>query len=285
LLVSCKTSVTGNVDYQRTELEAEHIAEDGTARARWETAKRVEDPAEHEAAIKVRGRALGLIRGVCARSAFGLLCPNNKEQDLADAIRDARTLADQFNATAKLTRIGVYVIAGRVAQDDAEAARAIKSEVAELIALMSEGIKALDVQAVRDAANRAKNVSQMLTPESQERVKEAIDLARTAARTIVKAGEQAATEIDAATLRRLEEARTGFLDLDEGEHTVAEVTAASRALDFEPIPEEEINAAPQSLDPLPGYDLSRYPRSIDEEEAPTMTASAPYESPRQIDLF
>jgi hypothetical protein len=247
LLVSCKTSVTGNVDYRKEEIEAEHVLDNGqTTQARWETTRTIEDKEEHEAAIKVRGKALAMIRGVCARSAFGLLCPNNKESDLVAAIRDARALTDEFNKTSKLTRIGVFVIAGRVAQDDVEAARAIRSEVAELVALMSEGIKALDADSVRDACNRAKNVSQMLAPEGQERVQEAILLARSAARTIVKAGESAATEIDAATIRKLEGARLGFLDMDETEteHTIAEVSSASRALDFEPIPEAEIQAAP-----------------------------------------
>jgi len=33
------------------------------------------DPAEHETAIKARGKARSVITGVCNASNFGLLCP------------------------------------------------------------------------------------------------------------------------------------------------------------------------------------------------------------------
>jgi hypothetical protein len=244
LLVSLKTSIRGNISYDHRDIERDHLTEDGRQLAKWETERTISDPAEYEAATKVRSKVRSIISGVCANSAFGLLCPEKSADDLDKAIAEARRMADEFNATAKLTSVRLYVIAGRIAPDDVEAVRAINSEVRDLLANMADGIRNLDVKAVRDAADRARDIGRMLAPDAQARVQEAIDLARSTARQIVKAGEQAAQEIDQRTIRRITEARTAFLDLEP----VAEVAvpaAEGRAVDFEPAPDVKSAPAPQ----------------------------------------
>lgn len=235
LLVSMQTSIKGNTHYRTMELEADHVDANGSRRARWETERIVTDPAEHEDAIKVRTKARGLILSVCSQSAFGLLCPNNKETDLREAIAAARELTDEFNSTAQLTRMNVNVIYGRIAQDDVEAVRAITGEIRELMEDMQQGLKTLDVKAVRDAANKARSVGAMLSPEAKSRLDTAIDAARKSARKIAKAGDAAAAEVDRATIARIDMARTSFLDLDieaEAAHTAAPAMDA-RAIDME----------------------------------------------------
>jgi hypothetical protein len=117
--------------------------------------------------------------------------------------------------------------------------RAINSEVRELLANMAEGVRNLDVKIVRDAADRARDVGRMLSPDAQARIQTAIDAARDAARKIVKAGEQAAQEIDRQALSRIATARTAFLDFDPAA-TVAAPSAEARVLDFEPTPKMKI---------------------------------------------
>lgn len=233
LLVSLKTSVSGNVSYSKQEIEQDHLTPDGKRQARWETERVISDPKEHEAATKARSRALTMIRTVCSRSAFGLLCPEIDTERLERAIADARRIADEFNATARLTRVTVYVITGRIAPDDVEAVRAINSEIRDLLDDMERGLKRLDVDAVREAANKARNIGAMLSPDAAARVRSAIEVARQAARRIVQAGDQAAVDIDRAALRRIEEARTAFLDLDEGKRIEAPIVEG-RALDLMP---------------------------------------------------
>jgi len=234
LLVSLKTSVTGNVSYAKQTLEREQRTADGALKARWETERTITDPEEHEAAIRARSAAGVAIRRVCATSAFGLLCPESQAGDLDEAIKAARKIADDFNSSAKLTRLTVHVITGRIAADDVEAVRAINAEVRELIEAMTAGVQNVDVKVVRDACNRARSLGQMLQPEAQARIQMAIDAARSCARRIVQAGEQAAQEIDQRTLRSLAESRLAFIDLDEEKAVVAQA-ANRRAIDLDPV--------------------------------------------------
>jgi hypothetical protein len=234
LLVVAKSGTAGNVTYRTTEIEPEHITADGELQAVWETAKTVADAAEHARAVKVRTKALTLIRACCAQSAFGLLCPERDRDQLDRAIAAAHAVVDEFNASATLTRVSVNVIVGRIAADDVEAVRAINSEVRDLLARMDAGVAKLDPDEIRDAANRAKGLGQMLSPEASGRVQVAINAARLAAREIVKAGEQAAVEVTAAAIAAITETRTAFLDLDDATE-VAAPTETGRALDFEPV--------------------------------------------------
>ncbi len=112
--------------------------------------------------------------------------------------------------------------------------RAINAEVRGLLDEMTIGLRRLDVDAVRDAAQRARSMGQMLTPNAAERVQVAIDAARSTARRMVRAGEQAAREIDAATLASIASARTAFLDLDEAPAIGTVTATTARALDLDP---------------------------------------------------
>ena len=108
LLVSLKTSVRGGVAYQKQDIEKtpEH--------AQWVTDKTVSDPAEHERATKVRNKCSSLVRGVCSLSTFGLLCRQDNQWKLEEAMTEARDLAREFNRTSRYSKISVNVIVGPV---------------------------------------------------------------------------------------------------------------------------------------------------------------------------
>ena len=258
LLISLKTSVTGNVSYQKLDIEFDHLTADGELKARWETEKTVTDPAEYEAAIKVRSKCRSLITSVCSRSSFGLLCPEDKKYRLDDAVTEAQRLASEFNLGAVRTRIGVYIIAGRVAQDDVSAIQAINSEVRDLLDTMESGLQRLDVSIVRDAAKRAKELGEMLSPSAGERIQEAISAARSAARKIVKAAETGAEEIDTATIAKIRQSRGAFLDLGEETEVLAPDHTA-RAIDLDPeveMSDDGTLPAPPASITLPQIDLT-----------------------------
>jgi len=231
-LISLKTSVKGNVKYDKRDIASETTA-DGKQVAEWETKRVIADPVEFKKAGEARGKARSLINSVCVASAFGLLCPEAGQAELDAAVKAAHEVVDNFNSTATLTRVSVYVMVGKIAADDVEAVRAINSEVSDLLGQMQDGLKNLDVKAIRDAANKAKGIGQMLSPDAAVRIQLAIDAARSSARKIVQAGETAAAEIDLRAIRAVTEARTAFLDLDEAK-AVAAPRQESRALDLTP---------------------------------------------------
>lgn len=242
LLVSLKTTLRGGVSYLQRTLEADHVEETGARVARWETTREIVDAKEHERAIVARGKARTAIVRECCASSFGLLCPVGNEDKLAAAIAEAQSIADEFNRTAQHTRIEVYTLAGRIADTDEAAARAIGAEVRELIEAMESGVRAADPDRIRDAATKARQVAGMLSPEVQSKVSAAIAEVRGIARDIVrrveKAGETAAAVVEGVKLESLQAARFAVLDLDggqvEGAAEVAPTPAAPRALDFAP---------------------------------------------------
>ncbi len=216
LLIRARTTVKGNVKYRTLELEQDHITEEGEGRARWETERTTKDPAEQARASKVRSAARSTIQSACVKAGdFGLMCPVEREEKLREAVRKARALAEDFNATASWTYVGVTVLIGRVSSDDVEAVRAINEQVRDLVQAMTDGARRLDPQAIRKAANEARTLGKMLEPNANEKVAKAIEVARKVARDIVKAGEGAAVEVDNVAILRLEEARTAFLDIDD----------------------------------------------------------------------
>ena len=238
LLVSVKTSIRGNVSYKTQDIERDHVDPvTGERRASWQTERTVYDPEEHERAVKARSAARSAIQTVCAHSAFGLICPEAQADKLDAAIAKARSICDGFNAGASISVVQFNVLVGRISPDDVEAVKAINSEIRDLMDTMAQGLAAMDVQKVRDAANKAKSVGKILDANAQERVQKAIDVAREAAKAIVKAGEAGAIEIDEVSIRRITEARTSFLDLDEVITTEVHTPVPGLvAVDFEPAP-------------------------------------------------
>lgn len=231
LLVALSTTVSGNVHYHKQDLGRTNEGE--AEILRWETERTIKDPAEFKAAGQVRMKARGCVIGVCAQSTFGLLCPEDKAEALAKAIRKAHELADEFNKTAMVTRVNVNVIAGRVASDDVEATRAINSEVRDLLERMERGVKTMDVEAIRDAAKRAKAMSSIVADGANEQLQSAIDTARAAASKLVKAGDTAAREIDKEAILKLKASRTAFLDLDDAPiEPQKKIKPKARAVDF-----------------------------------------------------
>lgn len=230
LLVSLKTSTRGNVSYEKQDIE--HKRKDRTDFTKWETGRTIADVKEFERAKKTLTAATLPIRKVCTWSAFGWLCPESDREELDAAIRESREIVAEFNASANITRLDVYVMVGKIAADDVEAVRAINSEVRNLMSNMETGLKNLDVKTVREAAMKAKQLGQMLSPQAQGRVQVAVDLARDAAKKIAKAGDETAIEIDQRAIRKITEQRTSFLDLNDEPVKIEKTKRRVRAVDL-----------------------------------------------------
>lgn len=222
ILVSLKTTLTGGVRYQVRDLASVNSA-DGSHVAQWETTRTIDDPAEHARAVKVRADAANKIRSACAHTAFGLLCPESQQAELDAAVTEARAMVADFNATAQCSAIHVYVLTGRIASTDDEAARAIASEIQGLLAEIDAGVRGCNPTAIRAACSRAKALGAILGDEQAATVQSAVQAARDAARAIVKrvvkdgeSAEVVLADLD-QSLKPIETARFAFLDLSEPE--------------------------------------------------------------------
>lgn len=263
LLVSLKTSMRGNVRYDKQDKRNVRTA-DGADVKEWETTRTVFDPVEHELATKVRQKARNLVASCCIpTSSFGLLCLKENVAALQEAKAEARRLVREFNRTAQLSKVRVYVVTAEMADNDEDAMRGVASEVADIIAEMQKGIKELKPEAIRTAAAQALKVGQMLLPAQQARIKETVDVARATARAYVKAGEMAAREVDKLAIEALGSKRTHFLDLSDMEE-MAPVKPVGRAVGYAPDEEE---AAPAPIKP---------------RKAKARTADIDFENPDEI---
>lgn len=233
LLVALSSQVRGNTTYLKEQLEYAHLVAGGEERSKWETTKMVIDPAEQEAASKVRDKCRSLIKSVCSKAEFGLLCPEDRRADLLERIEECNELTAEFNREAVYTHVGVSVFWGTVAQDDVRATREIMKEVRELMEDMQSGLAELDVKKVRAIADKARQMGQILTPEAKTKVDIAVNTARRACTRIVKAGEAVVGEIDRQAIRTIGMARTAFLDFDLDEIDVAAPVGNGRALELE----------------------------------------------------
>lgn len=248
-LVGLATNVRGNVQLEKEVIEAEHIARNGAAVSVTQTKRIVHDPEEHKRANQARMKARAIICSVCAKCSFGLICPESEMDKLRVALKEAKRVVAAFNRTARMTRVEVHTVYGKVAQDDVTAVKAIKSELRSLIGEMMQGVKNCDVQKIRKAANDTRSVALTLSPQAAEAAKSALNAARSAARKVVAAGENAAVEIDREALRLLSTARTAFLDTDEeGEDGITAPEVTTRAVDL--TPEEEAEAETPSEEPV-----------------------------------
>lgn len=273
ILVSLKTAMRGGVEYKRKDLDVdaesavkpacadcggpvdrvtraetdnelyrcpacgtERPADVSTEVKRWETTKVIADLDEHKKASRARSRCRSLISSVCSQSAFGLICTESKETSLDEAIAEARAMAANFNREAKTVQIAVYVLKGRIASTDEEAAKAIASELRELLDEMKDGIGVGNIEAAREAARKALNMGSMLDETAGKKVNAAISEVREAAKLITKrmqSGETAATIVRDIRLDALERARFAFIDLDDAEPIEPLPSTTKRSIDLD----------------------------------------------------
>ena len=215
-LVSLKTTLIGNVSYHKQVLEREHIVEDGSEEARWETKRVIGNKNEHQLGRKLQGEARGKIFTVCTNTAFGLLCPEEKAAELQQAIREAKEVAADFNRTARLSRMNVYVIVGKIAPDRFDVVSAMAAEALELLTSIQNGIRNRDALVIREAASELRKLSDMFSENGRSKLQDALNAGRGAARKIVKApeGPQHELEVEAALLVR--DVQSQFQRLTEG---------------------------------------------------------------------
>lgn len=237
LLVSLSARVRGGVHYEHADRRSKRDGE--TEITQWRTVRQIADREEYDIAVRIRNECRYQIARNCIATPFGLICVRDRFADLVQAIEEARAKADQHNRSARNSFVDIFVIRGRIEQTDTEAMRAIGGELKALLTSMQQGISEADTAAIREAANRAKQLGAMLNEAQQSKIAEAVETARKAARVIAsveKKGEDVQKAIQEIRLDALRENRFAFLDVDaesEAVDAVPTVDASRFDLDDE----------------------------------------------------
>lgn len=279
-LISLVSRVRGGAEYRRTDRPTETDAA-GRQVSSWETTKIIDDPAEFEAAGKVRGNARSLIARTCAKTAFGTILPLESEAAFDADVAEARELVSRFNAGAATCHIHLPIpLKGRIAESTAEAVAAIRSETAALLEEMGrmasfEGAPASGdtedtaerVAALRDIANRGRQLERLYEQQSAARgaLAAAITAARTTARAItkrvVKEGESLEAVLKEANLAPIATARRVFLE------------PLSEEAGEEIGPQNGADEPGEAVDGLPAVPLARF---VDLEDLPEPAEEPPF---------
>lgn len=268
IMVTLTTHVKGGVS-RSTPIDLpvdETMAPNENAKViRRETTTIIEDPAEREAASKLRSKLSGMIRKQCIKTEFCLLCPEANAEALKAAVAQAQALAAEYNKVAKKTKIFLYVMTGQMSTDDEQNARAITSEVRTLIATIEDAIEKLEPKAIQEAASKAARVSAMLAPEQSAKIGAAVAAARKAARDINRLSKKGT------------EAAEILADIQRGAIVSARNMFAS--LDFEDAP---VNTG----DELPAVDVARVAGIDlgDDEDASEPVAATGHANATELDL-
>lgn len=216
ILVALKGAVNGGITYNRVEMGRE-VAGDGSERIEWKTTKHVADPKELATADAYRNKAKTAIKRVCARTPWGLICPNAKEAELMEAIEQAHQLAAEFNSNhANHTEVTISVFLGRVAENDAEAAKAVRLELTTLLEQAERAASSGHVQQMRDLAKQGAQLEKLLEDGTDAKgalgqaIKGLRKVARDVVRLVEKKGEDMATVLTEDALKPVSEARFAF---------------------------------------------------------------------------
>jgi hypothetical protein len=224
ILVALSIKIRGGVHYDRVELERE-LRDDHSERSAWKTVKTVADVDERQAAEQARHSARYAIKRHCTRTPWGLMCAGENEGELLAGITEARKVENGFNAGASHSHLHVAVFCGRVAEDDVEAARAVRGEIQQILRDVRGAIEGGDVRSMRDLATQTKQMYNLLDEGAEERaalsgaVKAIRRVARDVVRLVEKKGDELESVLTEENLKPINDARWAFRHLAAEEAT------------------------------------------------------------------
>ncbi len=215
LLVGASVSRSGGARYERHPLD-ERIDGDGSLTASWQTTKHVTNVDELKRAETLVSELRRMLRTVCYPTAFGLVCPKDREKALDAVTEQIKAKADEVNADLKTCRIAATVVKGEITSNDKEAADAIVGEISGFLKELEAAIQTCDAKKIRQTVAAIRGVDTLL-PDIQSKVlNDAVKAARKAATLIVREVEKKGKAIEAVRseldLAAVDMARAYFLE-------------------------------------------------------------------------
>lgn len=208
---------SGGVHYARKILE-EYESGEGEVKE-WNTVKTIDDKKDLEDAERAASKLRRMVGKLCARTSFGYLCPLEKEGDLDDLLAEMRHEAREVTLGLKTCALTVSFIKGRIAANDADAAKALTAEIGSFLTQLTDAIASADVKLIRHVLVEARGLDTLLAPAQSSLLQEAVAEAREAAKTIrkemEKKGRSKELVVQGLALSAIDSARMCFLELAE----------------------------------------------------------------------
>lgn len=183
----------------------------------WRTEKEVIDVDEQAEVSTTARRIRATIRKLGYQTLAGTFVPEEKGDELNDAIRDADVAIRQYNADANYTRIDGRFLVFRIEPSDVRAAGSILGQVRDTLEEVKRAVDAADPKAIRRALGSVRRIDTMLADEQSEQLQAAFDDARRAARQLTKAAKEQDDELKelASEVEAVDTARILFAEVEK----------------------------------------------------------------------
>ena len=123
---------------------------DGSEDKEWHTLRHYANKKEALEADKVYANARYKIRSKCLSTEVGYICPISKEQELLDAIEEARQMVDEFNKSARFCSVSMRVLLTRVESDNPDGVELLRDTLNQNVQTMKEALADFDVKKARN---------------------------------------------------------------------------------------------------------------------------------------
>jgi len=213
-LVQEIASVRGGLHYHHSDRRQE--VDGKQEKTHWATDKTVEDVEERAAAVNLCAKIKRQMRSIAADSVIGLICPRGALEQLQEKADELREEVREHNADARHSRVDFNIVPFEILPENLEAAEAIKQQIQESLASLTEALDRSDPKDIRAVIAGMKGLDGIVSEDQGDVLKEAIQSARAAATTIVKEVEKEGKAIE--EVRReintspIEVARLAFAD-------------------------------------------------------------------------
>ena len=217
LMVSSSIARVGGM---RQSKENEHVELDGAHEVkRWTAIRDVTDRNDLKAADAVASECRRMLRQVCVGTAFGLVCPMDRKQELTEIIGQIRARLTEANKTLNTCHLTSMFVTGTIVSDDKEAAEALTAQLGGFLGGLSAALEACDVKKIRQTLASMKGIETLLPPIQSAAINKAMAAARKAAAFIRHEVEKKDRSITAVRmeldLSELDVARAMFVEVGD----------------------------------------------------------------------
>lgn len=202
LLLAVNVSRTGGESYQREDELHLEAQKDGEVRTQWTTRKTVDDEKELAEANSLQGKAKRAAGKLGRHTPVGIVVAASKRQAVEDYRDEWRAEFDEFNATAKHSRVDFSCMVFAIRGDNVQELEQVLDELRRGLDDLEKAYSTADPGSMRDVVRRMQGFTDLLPERVATTMELAVKSAQKRARNISKA-ERRVQRVQAAIAKEL----------------------------------------------------------------------------------